>query len=210
MKVNAQRKASSAANVVSTIIMLKFVADSRNQSRKKQHQGGKHHKQPINSIDKTGSDTESSDDEYVYTIKDQKTPKVTVKVYQHSFKATVDTGATINVIDKNTYENMGGPQLKKTSIKAFAYNATKPVQFLGKFESLIETKKRIAVATFYVAKTTNNGNFISATTAQELGLISLHLNKVSTKNDNVDKILNKHSSLFNGLGKLLSFKRGEK
>ena len=40
MKVNAQRKASSAANVVSTIIMLKFVADSRNQSRKKQHQGG--------------------------------------------------------------------------------------------------------------------------------------------------------------------------
>ena len=40
MKVHAQRKASNAANVVSTIIMLKFVAESRNQSRKKQHQGG--------------------------------------------------------------------------------------------------------------------------------------------------------------------------
>ena len=31
MQVNAQRKPSSAANVVSTNIMLKFVADSRNQ-----------------------------------------------------------------------------------------------------------------------------------------------------------------------------------
>ena len=66
------------------------------------------------------------------------------------------------------------------------------MRFLGKFEALIETKKRIAVATFYVAKTTNNGNLISATTAQELGLISLNLNKVSTtKNNNLDNILNK-------------------
>ncbi len=88
-------------------------------------------------------------------IKDQKTPKVTVKVCHHSFKATVDTGTTINVIDKNTYDNMSGPQLKEMSIKAFVYNATKPVQFFGKFEALIETKKRIAVASFYIAKKTN-------------------------------------------------------
>jgi hypothetical protein len=76
------------------------------------------------------------------------------------------------------------------------------VQFLGKFEALIETKKRIAVATFYVAKTTNSGNLISATTAQELGLISLHLNKVSTTKNNLERILNKHSTVFQGLGKL--------
>ena len=206
VKVNAQRKASSAAKCGRYNHYAKVCRGQSKSKSKETTSGGKYHKQPINPIDKTGSDTESSDDEYVYTIKDQKTPKVTVKVYQHSFKATVDTGATINVIDKNTYENMGGPQLKKTSIKAFAYNAKKPVQFLGKFESLIETKKRIVVATFYVAKTTNSGNLISATTAQELGLISLHLNKVSTKNNNVDKILNKHSTLFNGLGKL----KGEK
>ncbi|CAB3997225.1 Hypothetical predicted protein [Paramuricea clavata] len=57
---------------------------------------------------------------------------------------------------------------------------------------LIETKKHIAVATFYIAKTTNSGNLISATTAQEIGLINLNLNKVSTtKNNNLDKILNK-------------------
>jgi hypothetical protein len=155
-----------------------FAKVCRGQSKFKQNEtksGGKHPKKPINPIDRAENDTDSSDEDYIYAIKDQETPKVIVKVCQHSFKATVDTGATINVIDKTTYDNMSGPQLTKTSIKAFAYNATKPMQFLGKLEALIEAKKRIAVATFYVAKTTNSGNLISAKTAQELGSLSARL-----------------------------------
>ena len=46
-----------------------------------------------------------------------------VKVCQHSFKATVDIGAMINVIDQTTYEKMKGTELKQTNIKAFAYEA---------------------------------------------------------------------------------------
>ena len=135
-----------------------------------------------------------------------KAPKVNVKVCTHSFKATVDTGATINVIDHNTYAKMNKvnkPELKPTNIKAFAYTATKPVQFVGKFEAVIETRKRVTVATFYETKTTDSGNLISSQTAQELGLISLHLHKVSSTNDNkLDGILEKHAKVFNGLGKL--------
>jgi hypothetical protein len=115
-----------------------FAKVCRGQSKFKQNEtksGGKHPKKTINPIDRAENDTDSSDEEYIYAIKDQKLPKVIVKVCQHSFKATVDTGATINVIDKTTYDNMSGPQLTKTSIKAFAYNATKPVQFLGEFEA---------------------------------------------------------------------------
>ena len=135
-----------------------------------------------------------------------KAPNVNVKVCTHSFKATVDTGATINVIDHNTYAKMNKvnkPELKPTNIKAFAYTATKPVQFVGKFEAAIETRKRVTVATFYETKTTDSGNLISSQTAQELGLISLHLHKVSSTNDNkLDGILEKHAKVFNGLGKL--------
>ena len=132
-----------------------------------------------------------------------KAPKVNVKVCTHSFKATVDTGATVNVIDHNTYVKINKPELKPTNIKAFAYTATKPVQFVGKFEAVIETRKRVTVATFYVTKTTDSGNLISFQTAKELGLISLHLHKVSSTNDNkLDAILNKHANVFNGLGKL--------
>ena len=46
-------------------------------------------------------------------------------------------------------------------------------------------------------------DLISSQTAQELGLISLHVHKVSSTNDNkLDGILNKHANVFNGLGKL--------
>ena len=111
-------------------------------------------------------------------IKDQKTPKVTVKVCHHSFKATVDTGTTINVIDKNTYDNMSGPQLKEMSIKAFAYNATKPVQFFGKFEALTETKKRIAVATLPRQRTG-----ILSTSLMKPVVTSLHLAHILVSSD---------------------------
>ena len=85
---------------------------------------------------------------------------------------------------------MDGVDLKTTNVKAFAYTVAKPVKFIGKFETLVETRKRVAVATFYVASNPNSGNLISSTTAQDLGLISLHVNKVSaTSNDpNMDKI----------------------
>ena len=60
-----------------------------------------------------------------------KAPKVNVKVCEHSFKATVDTAATINVVDQDTFAQIKGPKLKPTNIKAFAYTATKPVKFVG-------------------------------------------------------------------------------
>ena len=67
----------------------------------------------------------------------------------------------------------------------------------------IETRRRVTVATFYVEKTAEAGNLISVTTAQDLGLVRLHLNKLSETNDKkLDSIINKHSNVFNGLGKL--------
>ena len=88
---------------------------------------------------------------------------------------TVDTGATIIVTDHYTYANMKKATLKTTSMKAIAYDSSKPVKFLGQFDAVVETKKRIAMGTFYVTKGTNGGNLLSLATAQDLGLRSLHL-----------------------------------
>ena len=125
-------------------------------------------KTPVHPVSKA-SDSASSDEEYLYTVKSKQPPKVNVKVCQHWFKATIDTGATINVVDQETFAKMVGPNLGKTSIKAFGFDAKSPVRFIGKFEATIETRKRMAVGTFYVTKTNTSGNLISATTAQDLG-----------------------------------------
>ena len=72
--------------------------------------------------------------------------------------------------------------------------------------TVIETKKRISVATFYVTKAENCGNLLSLTTAQELGLISLHIDKLTSKDAAIENIVQKNSKVFSGLGKL----KGEK
>ena len=41
-----------------------------------------------------------------------------VTVGKHCFDVTLDTGASLNVIDRGTYEHMDGIQLKKTNVKA--------------------------------------------------------------------------------------------
>jgi hypothetical protein len=93
-------------------------------------------------------------------------------------------------------------KLTRTNMKAFAYSKKSPVEFVGKFEALIETKKRMSVATFFVVKEKHCGNLLSLNTAQELGLVSLHLNKLTSKDAALDHILQKNSTVFTGLGKL--------
>ena len=85
----------------------------------------------------------------------------------------VDTGASINVIDEQTFSKFRKVTLQRTNTKAFAYNQSEPVDFLGKFEVVVETRKRMSVATFYVVKGQNSGNLLSLSTAQDLGLITL-------------------------------------
>ena len=112
------------------------------------------------------SDSDTSSEDYLYTLKNKKTQSVRVTVCKQSFQATIDTGATINVIDRATFKKMDGVNLKKTNIKAFGYNAKEPVKFQEKFEATIETK-RVAVATFCVAQTSDSTNLILGTRAYD-------------------------------------------
>jgi hypothetical protein len=94
-------------------------------------------KKPIHPIHQAESDSDSTED-YLYTVlTPKKSPTVRVTVNKHCFDATLDTGASLNVIDRATYEKMDGVKLKTTTVKTFAYNAQTPIKFLGKFEALI-------------------------------------------------------------------------
>ncbi|CAB3991765.1 PREDICTED: uncharacterized protein LOC107336737 [Paramuricea clavata] len=145
------------------------------QNTRKQHKGRGKALNPLNH-----DETDNSDEDYLYTVnKDQaNTAKVKVKVGGASFMMTLDTGATINVIDEQTFSKMDGVKLKQTNTKAFRYNTTQPVKFLGKFEAVVETRKRLSVAMFYVVKGQNSGKLLSLATAQDLG---------QRKDDNLDK-----------------------
>lgn len=65
---------------------------------------------------------------------------------------TVDTGATINVSDVKTFDNKPQTKFLFKNMTTFAYNTQARADFLGKFDAVIETEKRISVPTFYVMK----------------------------------------------------------
>jgi len=111
-------------------------------------------------------------------------------------------------MDQETFLKLKGISLHKTNVKAYTYNATKPVRFLGKFDALVETRRRCTTCTFYVVSNHNSGCLLSSHTAQDLGLVSLHLNQiqkkltVKTSDKAVQKIVNKYPEVFTGVGKL--------
>ncbi|XP_065067526.1 uncharacterized protein K02A2.6-like [Rhopilema esculentum] len=63
----------------------------------------------------------------------------------------------------------------------------------------------MTTATFYVVRprhcnNNSSSNLISLQTAQDLGLVSLHLNKITISDTDLNNLLNKHSKVFDGLG----------
>ena len=56
----------------------------------------------------------------------------------------------------------------RTKVKAFG--SDRSIKLSGKFDAVVESKKRMTVATFYVTKQ-ENGSLLSYNTSQELGLI---------------------------------------
>ena len=83
------------------------------------------------------------------------------------------SGSTITIIDRDTYNQVGAPPLKKTSLKIFAYNAEEPVKLLGKFESTLSTgsPKRRTTEKIYFAADGYQEGVLSCLAAVTLKLI---------------------------------------
>ena len=86
---------------------------------------------------------------------------------------------------------------------------------IGKFQTTMESRKNITVATIYVAEA-DGGCLLKAITAEELGLITQHLNQITTTqpthkgtqtaaidDKGVQRIVEKYLSVFQGPGKLI-------
>ncbi len=132
----------SKQNHFSKVCRGKYEREPPKRDNTKRH-SKKPGKRPINPLkpnesDQSDSNTEGED--YLYNVRNKKPPQVRVTVCKSSFKATIDTGATIDVIDKS----MDGVHLKKTNIKAFAYMSDKPVRckaaaVIPKFDKMFAT-----------------------------------------------------------------------
>ena len=69
--------------------------------------------------------------------------------------------------------------LKPTKTRAFPYNCENPIKSQGKFETAVENNNKITVITIYVAAG-KSGCLLKSKTAEELGFITVHVNKIDT------------------------------
>ena len=78
-----------------------------------------------------------------------------------SVKFLIDTGSSIIIIDKNTFNRIQSKgrkvKLFKTKKKLYPY-ASDPIEMLGYFESLIENETRYTTTKVYVIKNKDAGN----------------------------------------------------
>ena len=123
-------------------------------------------------------------------------PQPKIKINNVNFPFMIDTGASINVIDENAFSKLQSHtvrhkvKLKQPKTKIYAYGSTTPLNALGTFTTVVESRRRITFAMFYVLKA-GNGSLLSCKTAQELDIIRLNVSSIDTK---VNKLPSKAQS----------------
>jgi hypothetical protein len=97
----------------------------------------------------------------------------------------IDTGASVNILTQKDYEflctnSKDQISLRKNKTRIYAFGSSEPVELKGKFEVLVDSKRRVAAATFYVTKRTQGTtSILGCETSTNLRLITMNVNSVS-------------------------------
>ena len=147
-------------------------------------------------------------------LKEENGPVRKVKIGNSDMDVLIDTGATANVMDEEAYKKLFPRKhnLKKATSIMQPYhtdeNPTPPLCIIGKFDTVIESRTRIVLTTFYVVKgKTKTEPLLSYRTAQELDMINI-IKKVEQEasKTKVDELLGEYSDIFEGIGKMKGVK----
>ena len=140
---------------------------------------------------------DDSDDEYVSSTYDntaQNKPRATVFITGRENSALVDSGASLNLIDRASYEQWGStPQLTQTKTRRLSYGSTTPIPLLGKFTAEIRHGDKSTTADFYVVKG-RDCSLVSYEISLALGLISQFVHTL-TSESSTEKIVQEFSEI---------------
>jgi hypothetical protein len=130
-------------------------------------------------------------------------------------KFQIDSGSTANIIDEFTFSNIQKEnpsiQLTKSKKRLFAFGAVTPLQLLGQFHCVLESKKRLAYATIIVVKNAT-GCLLSGKTSIDLNFLTIRVNtkpatfsqlsKHKKLPDRLRPVISEFDEVFHGVGKL--------
>ena len=192
-----------------------FVKKRKEEEQKKEKKNYDHGNKGVpgklNTLNIQDSD---SDDEYLLALNNSsKRTDVILKLDSYKVGFMIDSGATINIIDKNTFNSLSQDrdiELHKSATKLYVYGSSKPMEHLGYFISNVSYKNQHEIVKIYVSSTCDSGCILSRSTAVLFGMLKIEIDTINNINTldepstrkNLEKIVQSYDNIFHGLGKL--------
>jgi len=176
---------------------------SKQQSSSRQsYQRGK---QKVNAVE-----NHDAENEFAFMIGDVDEIEGTVSVKVGGVELhglLIDSGATCNLIDKVTWNELKQKRIKcrseKTTKKIYSYASKSALQTVGKFTTEVEIPSQKVEAEFVVIDGKGQ-SILGKKTATELGILRVGIpEKVNQLS--VDELVNKYPHLFQGVGRLKDY-----
>ena len=155
-------------------------------------------------------DTQDDEDdpEYAFAVGDRKQEKIEVTVGGCKLNVIVDSGASTNIIDKQTWEWLKRNKVKckstRSDKKLYAYASQTPLDVIGTFSCEISTGKNTINAEFCVIDGKGDP-LLGKDTATNLGVLKIGIDiaTVNTGQQDIGEALQeKYPEVSSGVGKL--------
>ncbi|CAF1025218.1 unnamed protein product, partial [Brachionus calyciflorus] len=152
----------------------------------------------------------NDDKDYLFALDQTSTcPRIKLDILGNSLSFKIDTGASVNVIDMETFDKMKNkPELEPYTTPIYAYGVGNPLICFGSFKAKVSVNGKEYFIEFKVMNG-KSGCLLSYNTSSNLKLIQI-LNKVEEvdngKYNNLEHWRSKYPELFTGMiGKLKNF-----
>lgn len=159
------------------------------------------------------TEEDDSDPDYAFTLVEDSDSDdectINITVGGVSMKdVLVDSGASVNIIDKTTWADLKKKKITCTSTKyrkeVYPYGSKKPLSTLGKFEASVQTNcSKTTVQAEFVVIDGLGRPILGRKTAKRLGVLKVgEINSVETETEDIVK---NYTELFEGIGKLKNY-----
>ena len=158
--------------------------------------------------------TSDSDDGYVFSAKNEaivynSLPTCVVQIEGEPIRMTIDSGASVNIMDSNTFNKIRRPSnmlFKQPVSKVYPYGSRTPLPVIGVFITKVKFHSKVVDTHVHVVEGTT-GNLLGCQTAQDLGILHITQNVtarqyVTTSDTPQSQIIDQFADLFEGAGKV--------
>ncbi|XP_033758102.1 uncharacterized protein K02A2.6-like [Pecten maximus] len=153
------------------------------------------------------SDSDADSDEYAFKVTHTSRPSgcFTLEVDKQKVEFVIDSGATVNIVDKQMWENLKVNHIEcrsqKTDKKLFAYGAKDPLKLIGKFTTKVRVPDTNSQTETDIYVMDGHGPaLLGKSTATKLGILRVGVNAV------MDCLTSTDEEIFDGVGKLKEYK----